>query len=152
MILVRGPNEHGKTSFFEAITLGLFGREGLGLLPRARVATNGDVSDRQAISYSHFLAGALHRKALAQERLSCSVKLEFDDPDGEPIELIRKWRFSANGQHKPYEDELLIFEGKERRPVAPPAADTDRDGWFRDYIARNLLRATLAEFFLFDGE
>lgn len=152
VLLIRGPNEYGKTSFFEAVTLGLFGREGLFLVPRARVATNGDVSDRQAITYSQFLSGALHRRAIAQGRQSCSVTLEFDDSDGEPITLTRKWHFSANGQHKLYDDELLIFEGQGRRPVAPPAAVTDRDGWFRDLISRTFLPAPLAEFFLFDGE
>jgi DNA sulfur modification protein DndD len=152
VILIRGPNEHGKTSFFEAVTLGLFGREGLFLVPRARVATNGDLSDRQAVTYSQFLAGVLHRRAIAQGRQSCSVTLEFDDTDGEPVTLTRKWHFSANGQHKLYDDELLIFEGQGRRPVAPPAAVTDRDGWFRDFIAQTFLPAPLAEFFLFDGE
>jgi len=77
VIVIRGPNEHGKTSFFEAIALGLFGREGLFLVPRARVATNGDFSDRQAITYSQFLGGVLHRRAIAQGRQSCSVTLEF---------------------------------------------------------------------------
>jgi len=152
VILIRGPNEHGKTSFFEAVTLGLFGREGLFLVPRARVATNGDVSDRQAITYSQFLAGVLHRRAIAQGRQSCSVSLEFEDDDGDPITLTRKWHFSANGQHKPYDDELLIWEGQARRPIAPPAAVTDKDGWYRDFIARTCIPAPLAEFFLFDGE
>ena len=36
VVLVMAPNEYGKTSFFEALTLGLFGRDGLGLIPRAR--------------------------------------------------------------------------------------------------------------------
>ncbi len=152
VILIRGPNEHGKTSFFEAITLGLFGREGLFLVPRARVATNGDLSDRQAVTYSQFLAGTLHRRAIAQGRQSCSVTLEFDDPEEEPVTLTRKWHFSANGQHKLYDDELLIFEGQARRPIGPPAAVNDRDAWYRDFIARTFLPAPLAEFFLFDGE
>lgn len=152
VILVRGPNEHGKTSFFEAVTLGLFGREGLFLIPRARVATNGELSDRQAITYSQFLAGVLHRRAIPQGRQSCSVTLEFEDADGEPLELTRKWHFSASGAHKLYDDELFIYEGKGRRPVAPPATQTDREGWYRDFIAQNFIPAPLAEFFLFDGE
>ena len=37
VILVSAPNEYGKTSFFEAVTLGLFGRDGLVLrTPRPR--------------------------------------------------------------------------------------------------------------------
>lgn len=152
VILIRAPNEHGKTSFFEAITLCLFGREGLFLVPRARVATNGELSERQAVTYSQFLAGALHRRAIAQGRQSCSVSLEFEDDEGERIELTRKWHFNASGQHKPYDDELFIYEGIGRRPVAPPAAVNDRDGWYREYIAQTFLPAPLAEFFLFDGE
>jgi DNA sulfur modification protein DndD len=152
VILVRAPNEHGKTSFFEAVSLGLFGREGLFLVPRARVATNGELSERQAITYSQFLTGALHRRAVAQGRQSCAVTLEFEDAEGERIELMRKWHFSSSGQHKPYDDELFIYEGVGRRPVAPPASVTDRDGWYREFIAQSFLPAPLAEFFLFDGE
>ncbi len=152
VILIRGPNEHGKTSFFEAVTLGLFGREGLFLVPRARVGTNGDLLDRLAITYSQFLSGTLHRRAISQGRQSCSVTLEFEDADSGPISLTRTWYFSANGAHKPYDDELRIFEGLARRPVSPPAANTDRDGWYRDFIAQTFIPAPLAEFFLFDGE
>ena len=152
VILIRAPNEFGKTSFFEAVTLGLFGREGLFLVPRARVATSGKLAERQAISYSQFLGGTLHRHAIAHGRQSCTVTLEFEDADGEAIEITRKWHFSANGQHKLYDDELIIFEGRRRSPIAPPAAVTDRDAWYRDYIARIFLPADLAEFFLFDGE
>ena len=152
VILVRAPNEHGKTSFFEAVTLGLFGRDGLFMVPRARVALTGEIQDRQAITYSQFLQGVLHRRAIAQGRQSCSVTLEFIDEDGEHIELVRKWHFSARGEHKPAEDALLIYEGLERLPVALPATVTDRDAWYRDYIAKTFLPAPLAEFFLFDGE
>lgn len=89
VVLIRGPNEHGKTSFFEAITLGMFGRDGLFLIPRARVATGGDLEERQAVTYSQFLGGSLHRRAIAQGRQSCSVTLEFEDDEGEPIVLTR---------------------------------------------------------------
>jgi len=151
VILVRGPNEHGKTSFFEAVTLGLFGQSGLPLVPRARGAGSDDGPDRLATTYNRFLAGVLHRRAIAQGRQSCSVILEFE-ADGEPIEISRTWHFAANGQHKAYDEELRIFEGPDRRAVAPPEAETDRDGWYRDFIARTFVPASLAEFFLFDGE
>lgn len=97
VILIRAPNEYGKTSFFEAVVLALFGRDGLFLLPRARVATTGDLTERQAVTYSQFIGGAIHRGAIALGRQYCSVTLEFEDTDGEPIELTRKWHFSANG-------------------------------------------------------
>lgn len=152
VVLIMAPNEHGKTSFFEAVTLGIFGREGLPLIPRARTSTNGNLSDRQNQSYSHFLASALHRRAIEHGRLSCSVTIEVEDEDGEPLVLTRKWHFRADGNHKISDDELLIFEGSGRVPVAPPASTEDRDGWFRDYIATRFIPSTLAEFFLFDGE
>jgi DNA sulfur modification protein DndD len=122
VILVRGPNEHGKTSLFEAVTLGLFGRDGLSLVPRARAAGRTDGTDRLATTYRHFLEGVLHQRAIAQGRHNCSVILEFE-ADGERIEISRTWHFSANGQYKPSDDGLRIFEGPERRAVAPPDRD-----------------------------
>ncbi|MCX8098785.1 MAG: AAA family ATPase [Casimicrobiaceae bacterium] len=152
VILIRAPNEHGKTSFFEALSLGLYGREGLFLVPRARVATNGELSERLAITYSQFLAGALHKRALAQGRQSCSVTLEFEDAEGDSIELTRKWHFTPSGQHKPSDDELVIYEGVGRRPVLRPASIIDPDSWYREFISKTFLPVSLAEFFLFDGE
>ena len=61
VILIRAPNEYGKTSFFEAVTLGMFGRDGLFLVPRARVATTGDLTERQAVTYSQFLRGCFEK-------------------------------------------------------------------------------------------
>ena len=52
-----------KTSFFEAVTLGLFGRDGLVLVPRARAAAHGDAVDRFKASYSQFLSNTLHHRA-----------------------------------------------------------------------------------------
>ena len=152
MTLVLAPNEHGKTSFFEAVTLGLFGREGLPLIPRARTASGFDVSERLNTTYSQFLSNALHRRALEAGRTSCSVTLEVEDDDGEPLELTRKWHFRPDGAHKLGDDELTLYEGVERRPVAPPYSVEDRDAWFRDFIAQRFLPSSLAEFFLFDGE
>ena len=152
VMLVLAPNEHGKTSFFEAVTLGLFGREGLALIPRARTAGGADASERLNTTYSQFLANTLHRRALESGRSSCSVSIEVEDDDGEPLELTRKWHFRPDGMHKLNDDELTIYEGVERRPVAPPFSVEDRDGWYRDFIAQRFLPSSLAEFFLFDGE
>ena len=151
-MLVLAPNEHGKTSFFEAVTLGLFGREGLPLIPRARTAGGSDASERLNTTYSQFLANTLHRRALESGRSSCSVSIEVEDDDGEPLELTRKWHFRPDGMHKLNDDELTIYEGVERRPVAPPFSVEDRDSWYRDFIAQRFLPSSLAEFFLFDGE
>lgn len=152
VVLVIAPNEHGKTSFFEAVTLGMFGREGLTLIPRARTASGSNASERLNTTYSQFLGAALHRRAIESGRSSCSVTIEVEDDDGEPLELTRKWHFRPDGTHKLNDDELTIYEGVERRPVAPPFSVEDRDGWYRDFIAQRFLPSSLAEFFLFDGE
>lgn len=152
VVLIMAPNEHGKTSFFEAITLGLFGREGLPLVPRARAASGSNATEKLNTTYSQFLSATLHSRAIEANRPSCSVKIEMEDEDGEPVELMRKWHFRQDGVHKLYDDQLTIFEGVARTPVSPPASVEDRDGYFRDYIAQRFLRPSLAEFFLFDGE
>jgi DNA sulfur modification protein DndD len=152
VILIGAPNGYGKTSLFEALTLGLFGREGLTLVPRATIAPEDESEAKLNTSYGKFLAEALHRRALSQGRQSCSVELKFEDDDGEAITLERRWHFGANGQPKLPGNEPLIMEGSARRPIGPPTVVTDRDGWFRDYIAQTFLPVHLAAFFLFDGE
>jgi DNA sulfur modification protein DndD len=152
VILIKAPNEHGKTSLFEAITLCLFGRDGLILLPRARIASDGEVTDKLAATYGRFLSGILHRRAIQDSRFSCSAAVTFEDDDGDTIEIRRRWYFRADGTHKAADDDLTIFEGENRRPLAAPATVTNTDEWYRDYIAKKFIPASLAEFFLFDGE
>jgi DNA sulfur modification protein DndD len=152
IILIGAPNGYGKTSLFEALTLGLYGREGLPLVPRATLPAEGEAEAKLNISYSKFLSESLHKRALDQGRSSCTVELQFDDDDDEPVVLERRWHFSGNGQHKLYDDELLIFEGLLRIPVGPPGSNTDKSAWQRDFIAQTFLPPHLAAFFLFDGE
>jgi DNA sulfur modification protein DndD len=152
VILVTAPNEYGKTSLFEALTLGLFGRAGLILVPRARVEAGDDAVNKLKTSYSKFLEGTLHRRATETGAPQCVVKLEWEDDTGDWIEVKRTWYFRADGAHKIADDQLEIFESQGRTPVAPPAAVEDRDLWYRDWIAQRFLQPSLAEFFLFDGE
>ena len=153
VILITAPNEYGKTSFFEALTLGLFGKQGLVLVPRARTnSSQGNFVDRLSASYSQFLSKAIHSRATESGPARCSVSIEFEDDTGEPIELTRIWHFRQNGQHKPGDDDLKIFLGIGREPVEPPAGVENRDSWYRNWIANRFLHPSLAEFFLFDGE
>ena len=152
VVLVMAPNEYGKTSFFEALTLGLFGRDGLGLIPRARVAAGNDARERLNSSYSKFLEGTLHHRATETGPPECVVKLEWEDETGDPIEIKRAWYFRPSGQHKIADDQLQIYEGQSRTPVAPPLNVEDKDRWYRDWIAQRFIQPSLAEFFLFDGE
>ena len=152
VVLVMAPNEYGKTSLFEALTLGLFGREGLALIPRARSGASSHVLERINISYSGFLERALHHRAPDTGPSECVVKLEWEDEAGDPIEIKRTWYFTATGQHKSGDDQLQIYQGHGRTPLAPPFVVEDKDRWYRDWIAQHFLQPTLAEFFLFDGE
>ena len=152
VILVRAPNEYGKTSFFEAVALGLFGRHGLSLAPRVLAAPGNNGVKRLTTTYSNFLKAAFHRRAIALGESSCSVTLEFEDEEGESTEIKRTWYFYSNGEQKPSDDELLIYEGGDRRPVAPPAAEIDRDRFYADFVSRKFISPSLAEFYLFDGE
>jgi DNA sulfur modification protein DndD len=151
IILIGAPNGYGKTSLFEAIVLGMFGRDGLPLIARSLLA--GGDKERLATSYKDFLERALHRGALSAGRTSCSVKLIFVDEDDEPLEIQRIWHFSDGGAYRPQDEEVHIFEGTTRKAVGPGTLQgNDRTDWFRDYIAENLLPFTLAHFFMFDGE
>jgi DNA sulfur modification protein DndD len=151
IVLIGAPNGYGKTSLFEAIVLGIFGRDGLPLI--ARSSPSGGDGERLSTSYSQFLEKALHQGAVISGRTSCSVKLVFIDDDGEPLELQRIWYFSPQGAYRPQDEEVQIFKGTTRKPQgAGPLQGGDRTEWYRDYIAENLLPFTLAHFFLFDGE
>lgn len=151
IVLIGAPNGYGKTSLFEALVLGLFGRDGLPLI--ARSPFPGRDNDRLATSYRNFLEKALHRGALEAGRHSCSVRLTFIDDDGSVVELRRTWHFSDTGQYRPQDEEIHIYEGSTRKPVGPTGLQgNDRLDWYRDYIARTFLPYYLAAFFLFDGE
>lgn len=151
IILIGAPNGYGKTSLFEAIVLGMFGRDGLPLI--ARSPFSGGDKEGLAISYKNFLEKALHRGALAASRNSCSVKMTFVDDDGEPLEIQRIWHFNESGAYRPQDEEVHIYRGTTRRPVGPGTLEgNERADWFREYIAENLLPFTLAHFFMFDGE
>jgi DNA sulfur modification protein DndD len=151
IILIGAPNGYGKTSLFEAIVLGMFGRDGLPLI--ARSPFSGVDKERLATSYKNFLEKALHRGATAAGRTSCSVKLIFTDENDEPLEIQRIWHFSDSGVYRPQDEEIHIYEGSTRRAIGPGALQgSERADWFREYVAENLLPFTLAHFFMFDGE
>lgn len=150
IVLIGAPNGYGKTSLFEAIVLGIFGRDGLPLIARSPFSEAGK---EQITSYKRFLEKSLHRGAITAGRTSCSVKLIFIDDDDQPLEVIRIWHFSDSGIYRPLDDEIHIYEGLTRRAVGPGSLQGDnRANWTREYIAKALLPHTLAHIFLFDGE
>ena len=150
IILIGAPNGYGKTSLFEAIVLGMFGRDGLPLIARSPFS---DPGKEQVTSYKRFLEKSLHQGALAAGRTSCSVKLIFIDDDEQPLEIIRIWHFNDSGTYRPQDDEIQIYEGLTRRAVGPGSLQGNaRANWTSEYITKTLLPYTLAHVFLFDGE
>ncbi len=151
VVLIGAPNGYGKTSLFEAIAFGLYGKDGLRLVMRAGAAAD---EERRAFNYREFLQRALNRRAAAAGRMSCKVTLRFEDERKTPIEIERSWFFTEAGKLRTGENSetLRIFRGEEREVQAPPRFDPDPEAWYRDWIARTFLPAHLATFFLFDGE
>lgn len=146
IVLIGANNGYGKTSLFEAIVLGIFGRYGLGLIARRSI---GGGSERTNRSYKKFLEGALHSGTTTVGRnKSCSVRIVFVDGDDEQIEIERIWYFSDRGEYR--DEDVRVIEGLMRKPIRHEG--DDREAWFRSYIAENLLPDTIAHFFMFDAE
>ncbi|MEN9796352.1 MAG: hypothetical protein RL653_48 [Pseudomonadota bacterium] len=150
VVLVGAPNGFGKTSLLEAIAIGLYGREGLGLV--ARADSSGD-QERKRQSYRAFLQSAWSTQAIDEADLLMKIELTFEDSDaGDDATIVvsRSWTFSNAGVLGDGE-ELSIFKGLKRRRIVPGKHDEPED-YFRSWIARHLMPSHLAQFFLFDGE
>jgi DNA sulfur modification protein DndD len=142
LVLVGAQNGYGKTSLFEGVVLGLFGKDGMPLIARAPFADVGE--ERLTTNYRSFLEKAINRNAIRNGRNSCSVTLTFGLDEDEEIEIRRIWSFNDSGQFKAYDEEIQIFEGGKRKPVGPTNVfGTERVEWYRDYIAKTLLPCCL---------
>lgn len=149
VVLIGGKNGFGKTTLFEALALGLYGRDGIRLILRAGAAAD---EDRRAMNFREFMGRALNRKALRNGLYDCRIELGFEDEAGTPITITRTWHFNDKGELRNNAEDIRILKGIERKPVEPPRSEADFDGWYRDWIAREFLPSNLAAFFLFDGE
>ncbi|KHD70202.1 hypothetical protein PK69_09415 [Xanthomonas phaseoli pv. phaseoli] len=63
VVVIGGRNGFGKTSLFEALALGLFGRDGLRLVLRAGIASD---EQGRAQSFKEFMERALFGNALGR--------------------------------------------------------------------------------------
>jgi len=152
LVLIGAPNGHGKTSFFEAVILGLFGKKGLPLVEHASYPNAANAGKQPQPNYMRFMEGVLHRGARGNGRATCSVEMVFADA-GEKTELKRTWHFRAGGSFTG-DEEIVIRKGSNRKPVGPEngVGGSDRENWFHEHIDREFLPHSLARFFLYDGE
>lgn len=98
VILIGGLNGFGKTTLFEAIALGLYGRDALSLINRARPGID---EEERRVSFRKFMRGCLHAAALSSGRSSTSITLEFEDRHAKPYRLTRIWHYSDSGELLP---------------------------------------------------
>jgi|SRR5208282_5295310 len=148
--LIGAKNGFGKTSLLEALILGLYGRDAMGVLSRAVADSDGD-ADR---SYDEFLQRGLHAQALDQGRNSITIEVVLEEGD-ERLRIQRRWHFTGDGRHRRSEEDIQVFTGPDEEPMKVPGfrpAREDREDFFRGLIAQRFLPWHLAEFFLFDGE
>jgi DNA sulfur modification protein DndD len=148
--LIGAENGFGKTSLLEALILGLYGRDAMGVLSRAVADSNGD-ADR---SYDEFLQRGLHAQALDEGRNSITIEVALEEGD-EKLRIQRRWHFTGDGRHRRNEEDIQVFTGRDEEPIRPPGfkpSREDREDFFRGLIAQRFLPWHLAEFFIFDGE
>ena len=144
IVVIGAPNGHGKTSFFEAVTLCLYGKAGLPLLARASDQKMG----RPGVSYDNFLREVLHTDAVKTSR-KITVNISFRKENGDKLFVERRWFFSPAGLHYAGDEEFIV--GLNGRYLMPDEGQTDED-WQDDVISEHFIPHSLARFFLFDGE
>lgn len=142
VVVIGGQNGAGKTSLMEALVLGLYGRDGLALVARAKDRRRGEAS------YDGFLERALNRDATPDDPMT--VELVFLGGPRDRIALERVWYFSSAGRHERDDEDVRIREGEDEDLV--PIPEEGRDAFLRAYVSENLLPVNLASFFIFDGE
>ncbi|MDE0534642.1 MAG: DNA sulfur modification protein DndD [Albidovulum sp.] len=126
IVLIGGLNGGGKTTFLDALQLGLFG-------PYARS------SNRGSLGYQEYLSRCIHRGANASE---AGIKIRFRhtiDGREDSYKLCRFWKNSDNGCKERFE---VLKNGESEPSLA--------DNWASQ--VEEFFPANIAHLFLFDGE
>lgn len=148
LVVIGGSNGFGKSSILEAFAFALFGRRALTDIGFLIDSAGGRRGQRR--SYRLHLERALHRSERARDDGMCSVSLDFETADG-PIGVERKWYFDERGGLIEEDEELVLRVGPDRQPLDLPPDVIARE-WYQSEIERRIMPASLAPFFVFDGE
>ena len=150
VVLIGGKNGYGKTSLLEAILFGLYGQRALLDVDRA-LRTDGEHSGSARVAhYRRIIERAFHEPARARGEGVAAVHLSFETSNG-PLEVERRWYMRAGG-HPSDDDEVLTLWAGESHELVPVPEGQDPHLHYQEEIARRFMPASVAPFFLFDGE
>ena len=150
VVLIGGKNGYGKTSLLEAILFGLYGQRALLDVDRALRAHGEQSGSARAANYRRIIDRSFHEPARARGEEVAEVHLSFETSNG-PLEVERRW-FIRTGGHTSDDDEVLTLWAGESRDIVPVPEGQDPHLHYQEEIARRLMPASVAPFFLFDGE
>jgi DNA sulfur modification protein DndD len=147
--LIGGNNGNGKTSFLEALALGIYGIRAH--LDRSRLSREtGGTSVPKRSDYNQAIERAMHRQAFERGDRDMSVSIELETEDG-PFELERRWYFGDDGSFVQEDEELVLRIGPDRFILSPPNEVPTADFAFFE-IERRVAPVSMLPFLLFDGE
>ena len=150
VVLIGGKNGYGKTSLLEAILFGLYGQRALLDVDRALWADGAQSGSARAAHYRQIIDRAFHEPARARGEEVAAVHLSFETSNG-PLEVERRW-YIRTGGHSSDDDEVLTLWAGESRDLVPVPEGQDAHLHYQEEIARRFMPASVAPFFLFDGE
>lgn len=150
VVLIGGKNGYGKTSLLEAILFGLYGQGALLNVDRALRFGGGQSGSVRAKQYRQIIDRIFHEPARTRGDEVAAVHLSFETSNG-PLEVERRW-YMRTGGHSTDDDEVLTLWAGESRDLVPVPEGVDSHLHYQEEIARRFTPASVAPFFLFDGE
>ena len=138
IVIIKGRNGQGKTSFLNCVKL-LFGGVSEDLLRQIRTAGGGSLNQKQYIlGYGNSWWGILNHHARQQNITECSVRICWQSEDGE-VTATRSWYGLAGNS---FEEQIEVDDPIEARLYGEDAAD----------FLNRVLPIDYLPFFFFDGE
>lgn len=135
IVLIGGLNGYGKTSFLEAIYLGLYGADSISHLGRAGLSNK---------TYKKFIQSSYYAMATPSQKMSVRIDFQIDKNRG--FSIRRSWWFDKDKNFTGEEQvELYPLNMGVKEKVLPEER-------LNEILEEHLLPVHLAPFFFFDGE